>query len=96
MVWKKSEPQIESHSSDALEKLVPKERGGRNIWRPPETLAVGDLVDAMDKEKSWFESFVVDINIKDGSAKVHFMGWGSKWDGTIVIPTTSTIDYCPV
>jgi hypothetical protein len=54
-------------------------RGGRNIWRPNEPLAPGDLVDAQDKEKCWFESIILDI-AADGSVKVHFMGWGSKWD----------------
>lgn len=57
-------------------------RGGRNIWRPDEPLAVGDLVDAMDKEKSWFESIIQEV-YPDNSIKVHFMGWGAKWDDVI-------------
>lgn len=62
--------------------LAKRSRGGRNIWRPTEPLAPGDLVDAQDKEKCWFESIVQEIQ-EDGSIKVHFMGWGSKWDDTI-------------
>jgi DNA-binding beta-propeller fold protein YncE len=57
-------------------------RGGRNIWRPDEPLSVGDLVDCMDKEKCWFESIVQEM-MSDGSIKVHFMGWGSKWDDIV-------------
>lgn len=57
-------------------------RGGRNIWRAHEALAPGDLVDAQDKEKCWFESIVLDIS-PEGHVKVHFMGWGSKWDDII-------------
>ena len=59
-------------------------RGGRNIWKPEKSdpLKPGDLVDAMDKEKSWFESIVQDVN-PDDSVLVHFSGWGSKWDDCI-------------
>ena len=74
-------------------------RGGRHIWQAGEPLAPGYLVDAMDREKSWFESYVTEIRpaMAPVSAttpprantpsryggydvKVHFMGWGSKWD----------------
>ena len=74
-------------------------RGGRHIWQAGEPLAPGYLVDAMDREKSWFESYVTEIRpaVAPVSAttpprgntpsryggydvKVHFMGWGSKWD----------------
>ncbi|KAJ1430624.1 hypothetical protein B484DRAFT_49966, partial [Ochromonadaceae sp. CCMP2298] len=64
---------------------VRRTRGGRNIWRPEEALAAGDLVDAMDKEKCWFESIVQEITA-DGGVRVHFMGWGSKWDDVIPGP----------
>lgn len=74
--------QLESRVAEPEVKLVPRERGGRNIWREGDPLAVDDLVDAMDKEKSWFESFIVEIR-GDGAVKVHFMGWGSKWDGRL-------------
>ena len=74
-------------------------RGGRHIWQAGEPLAPGYLVDAMDREKSWFESYVTEIRPAMAPAstttpprantpsryngydvKVHFMGWGSKWD----------------
>lgn len=57
-------------------------RGGRRIWDPSEPLSPGDLIDCMDKEKSWFESVVVDV-AADGSIRVHFLGWAAKWDDTI-------------
>eukprot|EP01035_Chromulina_nebulosa_P020833 gene20833-27001_t len=57
-------------------------RGGRNIWRKEDQLAVGDLVDCMDKEKCWFESMVHEV-FPDNCVKIHFLGWGSKWDDII-------------
>jgi hypothetical protein len=60
-----------------------KTRGGRNIWQMEDELAVGDLIDSMDKEKCWFESIVQEI-LPNKSIKVHFMGWGSKWDDIIL------------
>jgi hypothetical protein len=68
-----------SHASSSTSR---RSRGGRNIWRPHESLAPGDLVDAQDKEKCWFESIVQDIT-PEGGVKVHFMGWGSKWDDVL-------------
>lgn len=59
-----------------------KTRGGRNVWTGDASIAVGDLVDCMDKEKSWFESLVLEV-LPYGAVKVHFLGWGSKWDDTI-------------
>lgn len=59
----------------------PRQRGGRNIWNPDCSLAMGDLVDAMDKEKVWFESIVQEVS--STGVKVHFMGWGAKWDDII-------------
>ena len=47
-------------------------------------MRVGDLVDAMDKEKCWFESYIVELR-PGMNVKVHFMGWGSKWDDVISI-----------
>jgi hypothetical protein len=57
-------------------------RGGRNIWRKEDPIAVGDLVDCMDKEKCWFESMVHEV-FPDNCVKIHFLGWGSKWDDII-------------
>lgn len=62
-----------------------KTRGGRQIWNGVDAIAVGDLLDCMDKEKSWFESMVIDL-LPDGSVRVHFLGWGVKWDDN-VLPT---------
>jgi hypothetical protein len=64
-------------------KSVRRSRGGRNIWRAGDPFVVGDLVDAMDKDKCWFESIIVEVWIS-GDVKVHFMGWGSKWDGNLL------------
>jgi len=57
-------------------------RGMRNIWRKDEPISVGDLVDAMDKEKFWYESIVTELR-PGMNVKVHFMGWGSRWDDVI-------------
>jgi hypothetical protein len=73
----------------ALPSTMRRSRGGRNIWRPTEPLAAGDLVDAQDKEKCWFESIVQEI-LSDGSVRVHFMGWGSKWDDTLTRAEVAT------
>ena len=81
-------------------------QGGRHIWQPGQPLVVGDLVDARDREKSWFESYVTEVRTSVSNPnvshadndevigrererekererydiKVHYMGWGSKWD----------------
>jgi DNA-binding beta-propeller fold protein YncE len=73
----------------ALSSTTRRSRGGRNIWRTTEPLAAGDLVDAQDKEKCWFESIVQEI-LPDGSVRVHFMGWGSKWDDTLTRAEVAT------
>lgn len=62
-----------------------KTRGGRNVWDGSSPFQIGDLVDCMDREKVWFESMIVDV-VSDGSVKVHFMGWGAKWDDMISVP----------
>jgi hypothetical protein len=68
-------------------------------------------VDARDREKSWFESYITEVRPSAPSAspprsgggrerldvKVHYMGWGSKWDdwvsewdlGTRIAPLNS-------
>ena len=65
-----------SHAPEAYQ------RGGRNIWRADDPLREGDLVDALDRERSWFESYIVGIS--NGQVRIHFMGWGSKWDDDIL------------
>ena len=82
------------NNNSGLNSLIHRSRGGRNIWHPDESLCVGDLVDCMDKEKSWFESIIQEI-MSDGSIKVHFMGWGSKWDD-IVSTTEITLRIAPL
>jgi DNA-binding beta-propeller fold protein YncE len=76
---------VEFMQRDFVQRVQQKEnrlRGGRRIWDPSEPLTPGDLIDCMDKEKSWFESIVVDV-AADGSIRVHFLGWAAKWDDTI-------------
>jgi len=58
-------------------------RGSSHIWQVNDPFQVGDLIDCMDKEKSWFESYITDI-LPEGSVEVHFMGWGSKWDDVVL------------
>ncbi|KAE9187286.1 hypothetical protein PF005_g20514 [Phytophthora fragariae] len=36
------------------------------------------LIDAMDTDKKWYESRVIDLN--DTHVKVHYRGWTAKWD----------------
>ena len=95
-----------NHTTNALQappyKELPKKlrktsQGGRHIWQLGQPLSVGDLVDARDREKSWFESYVTEVRPSAPSTspprggnrerekekydvKVHYMGWGSKWD----------------
>jgi len=80
---------MQEHAIERKVDIDVRSRGGRNIWRPDEPLSVGDLVDCMDKEKCWFES-IVQETMSDGSIKVHFMGWGSKWDDIVTISELSS------
>jgi hypothetical protein len=41
-------------------------------------LQVGDFVDAQDVSRQWYEAIVREVTTD--SVKVHFFGWGSKWD----------------
>ena len=49
-------------------------------WRSK--LVVGDMVDAQDSDKLWFESKIVVADDPD-TVKVHFMGWSERWDDTM-------------
>lgn len=42
---------------------------------------IGDYVDAQDSTKKWYEAIVRDI--KPNSVRVHYFGWGSKWDAEL-------------
>ena len=52
--------------------------------------AVGDLIDCMDKANMWYESYITQVSDFDGSIKVHFMGWGQKWDDVVTKSQIST------
>ncbi|KAL3667771.1 hypothetical protein V7S43_007321 [Phytophthora oleae] len=47
-----------------------------NAWRFE--LQIGQLVDALDTDRHWYESRIVDIG--PVYVKVHYRGWTSKWD----------------
>lgn len=47
-----------------------------NAWRFE--LQIGQLVDALDTDRHWYESRVVDVG--PVYVKVHYRGWTSKWD----------------
>ena len=64
-------------------------RGGNSIWQKGEQMLIGDLVDAMDKEKCWFEALITEVR-PGMNIKVHFMGWGSKWDDIVTIEELET------
>jgi len=38
----------------------------------------GDYVDAQDSARKWYEAIVREV--KPDTIKVHYFGWGSKWD----------------
>jgi hypothetical protein len=76
-----------NHSSEP--KITKRTRGGRTIWDGQAPIAPGDLLDCMDKERSWFESLVLEVS-SDGTLKIHFMGWGSKWDDIITTNEMAT------
>jgi hypothetical protein len=42
---------------------------------------VGDYVDAQDTALKWYEAIVREI--KTDTVKVHFFGWGSRWDAEL-------------
>ncbi|GMF29487.1 unnamed protein product [Phytophthora lilii] len=48
----------------------------KNAWRFQ--LQIGQLIDALDTDKRWYESRVVDLDAV--YVKVHYRGWTSKWD----------------
>jgi len=44
-------------------------------------IRVGDCVDAMDSARKWYEAVVREVG--EDTVKVHFVGWGGKWDTTL-------------
>jgi hypothetical protein len=49
-------------------------------------LQVGDYVDAQDSARKWYEAIVCDVK-SETTIKVHYFGWGSKWD--VKLPRTN-------
>ena len=43
---------------------------------------VGDFVDAQDITGSWYEAIVQEVS--DTSVKVHYLGWASRWNATLL------------
>ena len=41
-------------------------------------IKVGDFVDAQDSARKWYEGIVREVT--PDTVKVHYFGWGSKWD----------------
>jgi sugar lactone lactonase YvrE len=87
--FQSTQKSLETTNSSDVTKSNRRKRGGANIWREGESMCVGDLVDAMDKEKCWFESIITEVR-PGMNVKVHFMGWGSKWDDIIPIEELDT------
>uniref|UniRef100_A0A7S1TTF1 Ubiquitinyl hydrolase 1 n=1 Tax=Phaeomonas parva TaxID=124430 RepID=A0A7S1TTF1_9STRA len=54
-----------------------------NAWKL--RLKQGDEIDAVDTEGNWYEALVMGREEIDGkiNVKVHFMGWGHRWDDDI-------------
>lgn len=42
---------------------------------------MGDFVDAQDSALKWYEAIVREV--KPDTLKVHFFGWGSRWDAEV-------------
>lgn len=42
---------------------------------------VGDFVDAQDTALKWYEAIVKEVTPE--TVKVHYFGWGSRWDGEL-------------
>jgi hypothetical protein len=75
-----------------VERAVQSHSTGGGFWWPwdsrrmlwTQTLRPGDMLDAMDDYKKWFESRVVAVESQSSSGnlrvRVHFMGWGDNWD----------------
>ena len=59
-------------------------------WR--DTLSVGDIVDAKDKESVWYEAMIRYVYPKEsnkyGKCAVHYIGWDAKWDEILDIKDT--------
>jgi ubiquitin C-terminal hydrolase len=52
-------------------------------------LRKGDLIDAMDRSKNWYEAVVKEIDTT-GKLHVHFKGWGEDFDEVILADQKST------
>ena len=55
---------------------------------------IGDYVDAQDSTKKWYEAIVRDI--KTNSVRVHYFGWGSKWDAELPRRSGSGSKVCSI
>ncbi|KAL3781972.1 hypothetical protein ACHAWO_004785 [Cyclotella atomus] len=56
-------------------------------------LQVGDYVDAQDTAHKWYEAIVREIT--PDTVKVHFFGWGSRWDAELPRRKGSTKKVSP-
>ena len=63
----------------------PTSKWTRESFELTNRLHVGDYVDAQDSARKWYEAIVCDV--KSETIKVHYFGWGSKWD--VKLPRTN-------
>ena len=57
---------------------TPTSKWDRESFQLENRINVGDYVDAQDSAKKWYEAIVREV--KTDTIKVHYFGWGSKWD----------------
>lgn len=57
----------------------PMDEAQKKEWR--QNLKVGDVVDARDSEKNWFDAEITEA--EQAKVKVHYRGWSPKWDAWV-------------
>jgi hypothetical protein len=78
-----TQPQSQKSRPVVVELLIeirssPTARWIRESLELENRLQVGDFVDAQDLARQWYEAIVREIT--PDTVKVHYFGWGSKWD----------------
>ena len=74
-----SSSSVYKSSAESVEKL-------REEWI--QSLKQNDVVDIyFDIEGKWFETKILEIDLKDGTYKVHYQGWNSHFDEVLAIGT---------
>ena len=70
---------IEKHVSYHADLGILWQRDGI-LHRWKDYLEVGDVVDAVDQHKKWYEAVITEKSDKEDGLKVHYVGWASRFD----------------